>query len=620
MILILWWCLFVVASTIAYLVYGITPATALIALIASLLVTLVLHRHKPKEHNSTIRTALFPLIIAVGIDLGILVCFWLVRTDAVLRSPWTAPVTIGTFIAFGLSSIILLYSFRSTSRAFGIIALAIHFFATYGVSLLAFRYGFGYDPIIHQAAERYVVEHGRIFPFQPYYIGQYATVAALSLLTHIRVEYVDRLLVPILSSITIPIAAYHGLIRGYGLSHARALVVSLLTLLYPLSQVTFTVPYNLSAVYAIWWLFFLPSLRRTPFDTIIIFSCVAAALASHPLVGIPILITTSILICVKRAMWTNMLGICAVALSLVAMFACVRLLSGLDPFDFSLMSNGAWRFASLYLPYQIPSFPSLVSTIYWYEYVIKNVVPLATVFILLLTPSIPNMVRTGLLSLSVGSYLGIFFYVNLISLPGIAQNEQYEFILRLKDLIGYILFAVYLIVLMKRIPRLSSPRMVLTASLIGVAASFSLFLTYPQINAARSFAGENISRADLDAIELLEEISVGKNYTVLAPNLLAAAGLRLVGFDRTFITQRGTSAHIYPISSGEPLFPYADAVLNVKVTKELIANLKQLVGDRDTYLLVPPSWWRKMEIANEMLLIGAKKIESNISVTIYRLP
>ncbi len=620
MIGILWWCLFVVALTITYVVVSITTLSALFAALCCTVAVVLLKKHIQKEDLGPIcSTAFGQLAIAIGLDLFLLAFFWLVRTDATLHSPWTvSPITLGICIAYGLSTALLLFSFKSVSRMHGTAALVIHFFTTYGVSLLAFRYGFGYDPIIHQTAERYIIEHGRILPLQPFYIGQYSVVAALSLLTRIPVELIDRLLVPVLSSITIPVCAYHGLMKGYGLSHGRALAVTMLSLIYPLSQVTFTVPYNLTVVYAIWWFFLLPCYRRSAFDRGMVYACVAAAMASHPLVGIPMLIATAAIRYVKRHAWISIwVGIISVSVALIAMFGAVRMLAGLSPFDFSLMQDGIQRYVSLFLPYQIPSFPSIFFSVYWYEYFIKNIVPLVTIIFLPFL-SIPSPARIGLLVLSVGSYLGIFGFMSLISLPGIVQLEQYEFILRLKDSIGYMLSASLLIAITREMPALPVLKMVPTGIIIAIAASYSLFLTYPQINEARAFAGPNVSKDDISAVAFIEKLHPEKNYVALAPNLQAVVGLRSVGFDRTFLTPGGKPAHVYPISPSEPLFLYADALLNDSFNEQMLVDLKRLTGGRYIYILVPSSWWAKNAVIKEVQHYGAQEIKNDTSLTIYR--
>ena len=75
------------------------------------------------------------------------------------------------------------------------------------------------------------------------------------------------------------------------------------------------------------------------------------------------------------------------------------------------------------------------------------------------------------------------------------------------------------------------------------------------MNEVRKFAGENVSGAEITAVKKLEEIHKGtSNYVVLASSLLSVAGLREVGFDRTFETPSGHRAHIYPIGPNEGLF------------------------------------------------------------------
>ncbi|MEK7618946.1 MAG: hypothetical protein AAB416_01735, partial [Patescibacteria group bacterium] len=184
---VIWWCSFVLCASLAYITAGITLATSLLALIVSGVGAVTVGtRYAFSQQTHAQREGVFGtsaiVVLAACIDLFLLSLFFMVRTDEMLRTPWVFPVSIGAFVLFGLSTATLLIG-RHAPRIVFTPVLILHCFTAFGVALISFRYGFGYDPIIHQTAERYVFAHGRILPLQPYYIGQYAVVAALSFLT-----------------------------------------------------------------------------------------------------------------------------------------------------------------------------------------------------------------------------------------------------------------------------------------------------------------------------------------------------------------------------------------------------------------------------------------------------
>lgn len=633
---VVWWTAFSLVTSFMYVTVGITRATSVIAFSVTTLVCILFARSrfgriKPtalsKEEQPFGRMPF--LILAVAIDLFLLVLFSLVRTDEPLKTPWVFPVSIATFALYGMATCSLVFA-RTVRFPMMMAGLSLHLFTAFGVALVAFRYGFGYDPIIHQTAERFIMEHGKILPLQPYYIGQYALVTTLSFLTSLSTDLIDRALVPILAAVSLPLIGIVGLVRGYSLSIRTAIGgVLILFTLFPISPLTFTVPHNLSVLYTLWWLFLIPLFGRSLLETTAVIGSSLAALAVHPLLGGPLLVGTLI-----RALQLKMnhvpprviatIGVTLVTTAIIGMFALVRIKAGLAPFEFSHIGQGLQAFVSFFAP---PAFSPITQVhliaLYYYEYFIKIIIPVVGFF--LLWKRLPaKSVRILILSISGGMLTSILLFLCFMSLPGIVPAEQYEFVLRLRDAFGMILFFAVVVWGCARF----SGRAVRTAAYsalallaLGAASAMSLYLTYPQTNDVRRYAGENVSSADLAVVRTIEEHeSPAKEYVVLSPSLISALGLREVGFDRTFETPSGSWAHAYPINPNEALFPYAQEALYRGLSRSNREQLYALVSGRTIYFAVPESWWRREEIAGEMQAIGAVNIESAGSHDLYRFP
>ncbi|MBI4272463.1 hypothetical protein HY621_01270 [Candidatus Uhrbacteria bacterium] len=626
------WSCFVLLGSGVYVLFGITQISSFVILACVICIALFLKKREffisdtqETTKSNSIISLLIPFLVVV-LDMYVVFQIWQVRTDAPLQTPWTSE-SIWIFAVFSTTTALLvLNALRAYSRWWWV-GCFTHFFTFYGVAVIAFRYGFGYDPLIHEAAERYIVKFGQITPLQPYYIGQYAVVAVFHFLTRIPIIYVDRFLVPALASLTLPLVIYHGLFRKYGVSVKRARFFTILFLLIPLSELTFTVPYNLSVLYAIWWIFFLPFFGKSRGHEMTIWGIACVALVTHPLLGMPLIAATllarmyqrfvQITSCIQNII-VRLLGIAIIACSIVLLFGIHRVLQG-ELFFSEFSPEGAQLFLSLFKPpeFALDSDPSL-KFIYWYEYAIKVVIPLG-VFVFLVFRKKLLWIEWISISVLGGILVSLAALATVIRIPGVLAYEQSEFILRLRDTIPWFSFPVLVCGIGKlAIGKLSKVVIVPLALGVGLLASMSLYLSYPQVNSIRPQAGWNVSKYDIEAIHQIEKDAAGASYAVLGTQLFSVTGLREIGFERTHIAIDGRKFHTYAIESKELLFPYASQALYSELSQEIFDSLKAITDLSILYIVVPDSWFRKDATVKEIRALHGKKIHGPPSLAIYR--
>ncbi len=227
---------------------------------------------------------------------------WLVgaRTEEAIRTPWEAvPPIFFLWIGLGTACLAALaYRKRYPHLALG--AMALHLFALLAPAALVYAVGYGFDPFVHQAAERLVAAEGAVTPKTPYYVGQYALVTVIAKLFRLGVEGVDRFLLPVMTALFLPVSAAWLLRRGFGVARPLALVGALGVFLLPLASFVSTTPQGVSN------LFFLLTVmigaawlhaHRPPLGFVL--ALAAASLAAHPLAGIPAAFAAALLMTVK---------------------------------------------------------------------------------------------------------------------------------------------------------------------------------------------------------------------------------------------------------------------------------------------------------------------------------
>ncbi|HTK60705.1 MAG TPA: hypothetical protein VL283_05895, partial [Candidatus Baltobacteraceae bacterium] len=230
------------------------------------------------------------LVLAVLCDAAALRWLFGARTAEAIRTPWEVVPPI-FFLWIALATVCLAalaYRKRYPHLALG--AASLHLFTLLAPAAVVYAIGYGFDPFVHQAAERLVAAAGEVTPKTPYYVGQYALVTVIAKLFRLPVEGVDRFLLPGMAAVFLPAAAAWLLRRGFGVARGLALVGSLGVFLLPLGAFVSTTPQGVAD------LFFLLTVmvgaawlhaHRPPLGFVL--ALAAASMAAHPLAGIPAL-------------------------------------------------------------------------------------------------------------------------------------------------------------------------------------------------------------------------------------------------------------------------------------------------------------------------------------------
>jgi len=194
------------------------------------------------KKSAVVFTWLIPYFLFFALCLVIL---FKSQTDAAITSPWQI-VPAKFFITYILATAYLFFLILKNSR-FTLYLVIAHYFLSFSILWIIFKIGYGYDPFIHQATLELIDKQGFVLPKTPYYLGQYSLILIAHKLFFISIVWANKLLVPILSAITIPLTIYLFLKKYFkDLAFSIHHLALLFLLILPFSIFTLTVPQNLA--------------------------------------------------------------------------------------------------------------------------------------------------------------------------------------------------------------------------------------------------------------------------------------------------------------------------------------------------------------------------------------
>ena len=212
---------------------------------------------------------------------------FLAKTDLSIRSPWEV-VPKEVFFLYFLASITLFNILIFSKSRASLLLIIFHFFTSFMVAVLVYKIGFDYDPFIHRTNEALILNSGTLLPKPFYYVGQYSLIIFLQKLLSIPIDWLDKLLVPILASIYIPYTIYHSFKDNFKIQINYLLTLIPILLFIPYTNFIVSTPQALANTFFIITLFlslYFLSHPKVTFWPLILLAL--TTLTIHPLAGIP---------------------------------------------------------------------------------------------------------------------------------------------------------------------------------------------------------------------------------------------------------------------------------------------------------------------------------------------
>jgi len=609
-------CLLAFWGGVVYKLYALSWPGVIVALILVIISFYCLRRFNASEPAPPPREGTFSLInlLPVLLYLAVIMILFAIllrraTTDAII-SPWQA-VPAYFFFLYALSTALLLFILTGRDHPYPLPAtrylLIIHYFLSFSIALIIYKIGYGFDPFIHRATEALIAGTGAVDPKPFYYLGQYGIIVILHKIFFVSISWLDKLLVPLLAAIFLPVYLGRFFRKRIGDNRGAAALV-LLSLALPCSFFIVTTPQNLA------FLFLLLAVviggtgaeRRL---LIMVYALAAAALLTQPIAGIPALLFAAALTIgraekktLKRAGLAAVFVVAAVGLPLAFLFV-----------EHGQTGAGGWQWRNLLsIPRSWPVMPAgnnfLFNAIYLYAFNSKSIyVILAAVGVWLAYKNkavfrflSPNLILAA-------GMVGAYFLSRALSFNYLIEYERTNFPGRLLIVAAIFVlpFALFAVHIFYTKLKAQNKRITIPFSLFAILlVTASLYISYPRMDDYFNSHGYSTSAGDIRAVRWIDQNATG-GYIVLADQQTSAAALSEFGFKKYYqsqISNLKSQIFYYPIPTGGPLYRYYLDMVYEEPARETVEQAMDLAGVNEAYFALDKYWWASPKILEEAKL------------------
>jgi len=591
-------------GSIVYRFYALNSLGIIITLILSFILLIIVLKYIKIENDDEFKYKIFfkfkDIILLIVYLLFFFACFYILikkKTDGPIVSPWQ--IIPYYFFIFYIFSLIALATSIILKNTFSLLMIIFHYFLSFSVALIIYKIGYGFDPFIHQATINLIDKFGYVYPKPFYYLGQYSLELIINFITFLPLNIIDRVLVPLMSAIFLPIIIYKTF-KNIFQNKTIILLTILLLLMIPFSLFVITTPQNLAFLYLI--LVIILGIGKFSYLKFILMSSLSlAALSIQPISGIPAVFFTIYYIIdkynLKFKKIIKLIIFIITSISLPTLFYFFENNNFVLTADFSMLEifkNINSFIAQLNIPGKSDFILNFIY-LYFYNFIL--------LFILL--------VSTGLLIIflkkdkKIKNIYFIFFISMLLSYTILTNipfnylidyernNYNYRILINASlFLIPYLFYGLYNIILkifeQKNIFKISS----IFLFILFIAAS--LYITYPRFDKYYNSHSYSTSKFDIKAVNWIKNNSKNNDYIVLANQQVSAAALKEFGFAKYY----HNDIFYYPIPTGGKLYNFYLKMSEEGKRKYIIEAMK-LVGVKEGYFVINSYWWNFRKIIDE---------------------
>lgn len=567
-------------------------------------------QRKEPKYNSTLVIIYLILITA---------CYYILslgHVDYSIQSPWQV-LPIQYFLVYFFATLVLLtYLFNATRTKLPLILITIHSFASVAVALFIYKIGFGFDPFIHQAAEKIIGTTGTITPKTFYYLGQYGVILSFYKMTFVGLELLDKILVPVLFALFLPSTIYY--VFSHWLEKRFALALSLSILTIPFTGFIMTAPQNLANLYFIITILLSLLYFRNDLNVIVLYILAASTLITHPLAGIPLLIALFLfnLFKIMYSSYKHYVGLYFFAGLVFVIFLPLAFIVNGSSIITTLpdITRADVLWASW-----INNFNLKLDIVYLYQLnkiLLGGLVTIAGVYFIFKNKLLKN--NTAYLMAAFVIYLDFLIIKFGLTFPALRDFDLSSFVSRLFTLSFYILIPFFLLGLYLIYQKFWDKGLFFKFALlilISLSLTTSMYLSYPRLDGVDPAKFYSLSQSDINAVKYIEH-SATPNHIVLANQMVGVAAIKEFGFKRYYDNQ-----FFYSMPNGENRSFY-EAYLGMiyeGAKRETIEKAMEEAGVSEGYFVLNKYWKDSEKIAKKASEEADKIIFiDNGAITIFK--
>ena len=534
--------------------------------------------------------------------LGDAYLFYYLFTHATVeatRSPWLFVNFQFFLIFFILTFFLIIFIRRTESTVLSFFTIFVHSSLILSVALIIYKLGYGFDPFVHRATEKYIGDFGSITPKTPYYLGQYALVVVISKITALSIGLVDKILLPLLEAVILPPLVFLTLRHGFQMERQSARLGSLLFFIIPFSSFIATTPNDLAIFFAIALVFF-GALHLTselvPWSVPLIL--ILTILAIHPLIGLPMLAFYLLLMSLTNFKLLATYKELKFGLPAIIFILGASLLPAV--FIIFLKANFHWpNLKQIWVIISPPALPQLrpkesfsiwFALIYYYNYILPLGILATSVFGGWLIWKNKKQTTVVLFALAWLGLMGNIIFLKLITLPNIINYEQTDYANRLTHFSFYLIIPLFLFGLIYFINYLFKkiPAIFVYAGL-ALLIAISFYLSYPRVDNYAFSKSFNVSQNDFEAVRQIDTKAAGADYIVLSHQIFSAAALQEYGFKKYYKTP-AEEIFYYALPTGDIMYEYFQKMVYGRADRATMNAAMDLVGVKQAFLVLHDYW------------------------------
>ena len=551
-------------------------------------------------------------ILVIGGQILLMATLWDKRFSDTLVSPWTI---IGPrfFIVFVITTLGLLWVLqKSKHTASNLLLIILHTTLMLSVALIIFKIGFGFDPFIHRATEKWILERGSIEPKTPYYLGQYVLVILTHLTTKIPLVTIDKIIVPLGAGLLAPLLTYFSLSRA-GSKDKLYPAIALLPLL-PLNYFSVTTPNNLALLIAYFIFLLIWREKISPQSNTFWLGLVLCltAVTIHPFVGLP----TAVIYFGSRLFKNgnkikNIIVAVIYPLILALTLPVSFYLNSLRGASGFTLVNPLSHSTNLLLLFAKPHWVWLDRGNFWWQalYIYRGMIkPLfvaaAILGLIMIIKKYKNNLPKFIILSAIGLFISAFILSTSTKFAEVIMYEQNVYAERVLELMLVLLIPGFVLGLREFFIRIKKhgSKQFMTALFFSFLLLISWYFTYPTRDAVAFHTGWSVRGADITTVHFIDNLNQNKkDYIVIANQLLGAAALQEFGFEKYFKTPTGEH-YFYSIPTGGPLYQYFRKMIYQQPKRQWMEEAMAIAGVKKAYFVHTNYWAPAAEIRDQATL------------------